>query len=474
MIITQEKFLQALGKIMKKLTTILIVLMLLICNSVYAKQNKQEENKEIQYLNIEWWSEFNDPLLNEYMLKVFKNNHDLKIAQLKIKQGEQIVKQYFANELPQIGLSGNIERVLRSSDQYFGPNMLIPNFSQTNLLFPISASYEFDIWGMNHTKTKSAKKQLEIIKEEERAKYITVTGNFASAYYNLVKCDKLLKIQNNLVAVQKEILELTNKKFEAGKASVSEVIEQKKLLKSLEEELNTLQKERTLVEEEIKVVLADNDIKEIEDISSSKIPDVKFPDSIPSDIIETRPDYIMTQYNLERMGLDVKVAKKNLLPRFIIFGQFGFNAYRLSNLFNSNALLSSVGVAPVLDIFTGGRKMAYLRFKKYEYEEALEFYKKTVLNSYKEVNDALVSAKIYNKNLLSAKERLELENQNLDIATKLYESGRGSLPDMLYAQERELMVEKNIIDSQINTLISVIGLYKSVGGKNLSEISENI
>ena len=462
---------------MKKLTTIILLLVFtaIIPNATWAKKQKNDPHEnQIQYLNIQWWDEFNDPLLSEYMLKVFKNNHDLKIAELKIKEGEQIVKQSIANELPQIGLSGNVERVLRASDQYFGPNMLIPNFSQTNLLFPISASYEFDIWGLNRTKTKSIQKQLDIVKEEERAKYITVTANFAAAYYNLIKCDKLIKIQEEVLKTQNEILRLTKIKFEAGKCPVTEVIEQEKLQKTFDEDLNTLKKERALIEEELRFVLADPEINQIEDISQKEIPLVYFPSQIPSDIIESRPDYLMAQKNIERMGLDVKVAKKNFLPRFIIFGQFGFNAYRLSNLFNNNALLSSVGVAPVLDIFTGGRKLAYLRYKKYEYEEALELYKKTVLTSYKEVNDALVSAKIYAENLKSALERLELEDKNYEIAQNLYSSGKGTKPYMLQSYQRELLVQKDIVDSKANTLISVIGLYKSVGGKNLNDIKPNL
>ena len=464
-------------KNMKKLTTIILLLVFaaIIPNAAWAKKQKNDPHEnQIQYLNIQWWDEFNDPLLSEYMLKVFKNNHDLKIAELKIKEGEQIVKQSIANELPQIGLSGNVERVLRASDQYFGPNMLIPNFSQTNLLFPISASYEFDIWGLNRTKTKSIQKQLDIVKEEERAKYITVTANFAAAYYNLIKCDKLIKIQEEVLKTQNEILRLTKIKFEAGKCPVTEVIEQEKLQKTFDEDLNTLKKERALIEEELRFVLADPEINQIEDISQKEIPLVYFPSQIPSDIIESRPDYLMAQKNIERMGLDVKVAKKNFLPRFIIFGQFGFNAYRLSNLFNNNALLSSVGVAPVLDIFTGGRKLAYLRYKKYEYEEALELYKKTVLTSYKEVNDALVSAKIYAENLKSALERLELEDKNYEIAQNLYSSGKGTKPYMLQSYQRELLVQKDIVDSKANTLISVIGLYKSVGGKNLNDIKPNL
>ena len=72
---------------MKKLTTLILLLFFILSGAAYAKNNKQQEEKEVHYLNIEWWDEFNDPILSEYMLKVFKNNHDLKIAQLKIKEG---------------------------------------------------------------------------------------------------------------------------------------------------------------------------------------------------------------------------------------------------------------------------------------------------------------------------------------------------------------------------------------------------
>ncbi len=460
---------------MKKLTILILLIMLVFTNAAIAKKEKQTDNdKQVGYLNIQWWDEFNDQNLHDYMLILFKNNHDFKIAQLRIKEGEQIVKQSLANELPQIGLSGNVERILRASDQYFGPNMLIPNFSQTNLLFPISASYEIDIWGANRTRTKSIQKQLEMVQQEERAKYISISGDFAAAYYNLVKCDKILKIQNELVDLQKNIVNLTQIKYNAGKCSIDDLIEQKKILKNFEEQYNTINKDRKLVEEEIKYALSDSSIEEIPDSSQSYIPKISFPDQISSEIIENRPDVIVALKKLEHMGLDVKVAKKELLPRFILFGQFGFNAYRLSNLFNNNAILSSFGVAPILDIFTGGRKVAYLRYKKYKYDEALENYKQTALNAYKEVNDTLVCAKIYSKNLQSAKERLELEKKNYNIAFTRYENGKGTLPHLYEAKERELLVEKNIVESDINTLIAIISLYKSTGGKNLKEISENI
>lgn len=457
----------------KKLTTLILLLLFAQCLFAEAKTKVEvEPKKQVFYLNIDWWDEFNNPQLHDYLIKVFENNHDLKIVNLNIKKGEEAVKQSIANELPQIGLSSQVERTIRSSEEHFGADMVIPNFAQTNLLFPITANYELDIWGLNHTKTKSVKKQLEVIQEYERAQYIAITGNFASTYYNLVKCDKLLKLQNELVVLQKNLLELVNIKFESGKCSVVEVIEQKKLLKNLEEEQHVLNKERKMLEEDLKVAIADPEMKNIEDTSLVEIPFISFPTQVPSDVIEIRPDVLMAEKTLEKMGLDVKVAKKNLLPKFVIFGQIGLNAYQLGNLFNTNSLLSSVGVAPIIDIFTGGKKLSYLRYRKYEYEEALENYKKIILISYKEVNDALVLVKTNKENFESADERYKLEKENYFIAKSKYEGGYDTKLRVIQAKEAELFVEKEKINFQTNTLISLIGLYKSVGGKNLGEIKE--
>lgn len=460
---------------MKKLATFTLILLFLFIQPVHSKQ-KEDVHKlnTVKYMNIEWWEKFNDPLLVEYLNKVFKNNHDLKIAELKIKENEQIAKQVFANELPNVYFNPNIERVLSSSEQHFGENMVIPDYSQTNLLFPIKASYEIDIWGKNHNITKSYKKNIEISELNRRKAYISISSEFAAAYYNLIKCDKLLALQNILLANQKELLRLANIKFEAGKASVDEVIYEQKRLKKLEEEQNILTKEREMLQDELIVLIADDNIKKIDDLSRSEIVNIQVPNAISSEIIENRPDYLASVLNLEKMGLEVRAAKKNLLPRFFIFGQFGFNGYHLNQLFGADNLLASIGVMPAIDIFTGGRKLAHLRFKKYQYDEALEFYKQTVLNSYKEVNDTLVSAKISDKNLASTKERYELEGKNLHIANCRYSVGKINKIELLSAEQRELEMHKALIASEVTNIIATLGLYKSIGGCDFSNYVEKI
>lgn len=472
---------------MKKtlLTTVIICALIFtgsFQNTTNAKTvNKTTENTEnstVQYLNLEWWETFNDPTLCNYLQKLFENNHDLKIAGLRIKEEEQLVKQSIANELPSIQFVGNIERTMRGAQEQFGKDMVIPHYSQTNIMFPLNASYELDIWGINRNKTKSAKKDLDIVKEEEHATYINITSTFAAMYYNLLKCDKLIEAQKELVNLQNDLTKLTEKKYKYGKCSIDELLSEQKTLKYLTEELNVLKKERAILENSIKTMLSDNNIEKLDNMSELEIPNIQIPNSLASEIIEQRPDYLIAENYLEKTGIDVKIAKRNLLPRFIIFGQFGFNAYRLSSLFNSEGILAALGITPVVDIFSGGRKLAYLKFNKYKYEEAGEYYRKTILTSLEDVNNALIASKTNVQNLDDANERLRLENINFQNANKKFAAGASTRLDTIKAKEAFLESQKEVISYKINSLISAINLYKSTGGQNLYKIptgvSENI
>ncbi len=86
-----------------KILKILLTLFILLCNlSVVQAKTKPNEDYRIEYLNLNWWQKYNDPVLTDYLTTAYKNNQDLKIATINVKQSEQIVKEAFANQLPQI------------------------------------------------------------------------------------------------------------------------------------------------------------------------------------------------------------------------------------------------------------------------------------------------------------------------------------------------------------------------------------
>lgn len=454
---------------MNRIKLILILTLLVISQCQVSANATAKENYKLAYLNINWWKKFNDPMLEEYLIKAYNNNHDLKIASAKIKQGQQMVKLSLGQELPQIQLLADFDRTFRSSITKFG-HTAIPEYSQNHFLLPLTMSYEIDIWGKNRLKTKSVKKQLEILKQSERATYISLTSAVAADYYTLVKVDKMLDCQEKILKTQKNILNLTEAKYQNGLAPINEVISEKQYLTLVEDEKNLLEQDRDVLSNQIRTLLAISSDETLERISFDKISMMEIPSQINSEIIENRPDFIISEDQLKKIGLDVKVAKRELLPSFFLSGQIGFNAYEWENIFDGNSFLSSAGIIPHWNVFTGGQKIAWLKFKKYEYEEATQKYEKTILASLQEVNDSLLTAKTAQKNYKGSVERLNLENENYGLISQKYDIGGASKLQRLKAQESLLILQKNEVSNKINCLISAIGLYKAVGGKDLSTL----
>lgn len=449
---------------------ILLSITLFLANPVFAWGKNLEPQKHIEYMNLEWWERFDDENLTNNLLKVYDKNYDLKNAALKVKENEQLVKMQFANELPSLSLSGDLSRDLRGSYQQYG-NMRIPTYSQYNYLLPITAAYEVDIWGANRLKTKSVKQELEIMKQAERATYIALTSDFVSDYFNLIKADEFLSIQDKLIETQADIVSKTKDKYEIGLCSINELLAEEKMLTTLKEERNNHLKTRETLINSLRVYLADSTDNILRN-SYDKICLIKgIPAEYNTDIIENRPDYLQEEYNIKRIGFDVRVAKREFLPKFVIYGQIGLNAYHLDTLFNSASQFFNAGVLPSMDLFSGGRKLALLRFRKLEYEEALNSYQKTILECIKEINSGLVEYKTALENFEETQNRLKMQDEIYNLMKDKHTIGASSDLDVLYAKEAYLMVKKEEVSNKINSIISTIGLYKAVGGIDLYKIS---
>lgn len=460
---------------MKKFLIILLTLTIAM-PAAYSKQSRSElkhEQNKIHYLNLQWWEKYQDSVLTENLKKLYEVNYDLKNAELKVKENEKLVKIQFANELPMLSFDGALGRQFRSSNQQFG-SMVIPSFAQYNYQLPLTMSYEIDIWGQNRLKTKSAEQQLEIIKQAERATYIALTSDFTANYFNLIKTDKFLELQEELIKVQEEIADKTLKKYDAGLCTINEVLSEQKFLTQLREEKNNLIDKQEVLLNGLKIYLSMKEgLPE-----RSKYENVSLLADIPlqydTSVIENRPDYLQEEANIKRIGFDVRIARKELLPKFIIFGQIGLNAYDLGKLFNSYSQLFNAGILPSFDLFAGGRKMALLKLRKYQYEEALNSYQKAVLTAINEINTGLSEYKTAVKNYDESTERMSVQDKIFELMQDKKEIGAASEIDILYSKEAHILTEKEQVSNKINCLISTISLYKSVGGVDLYSINSPV
>ena len=189
------------------------------------------------------------------------------------------------------------------------------------------------------------------------------------------------------------------------------------------------------------------------------------PETIPSEIIDQRPDILKAEAELQAAAFDVKYARKNMIPTINLTGFFGFNAYSMSRMFDWRSAIFQLGGGLTQPIFQGGRLMARLKAKKYKYEQLFNNYQKTILTSIQEVNDSLAELKTgANKNKNDIK-RVQCETKYYNDMNYKYEKGAISYLDTLKYKENLLTLQKVETQSKTDVLVATLGLYKSVGGK---------
>lgn len=455
---------------MRKIGIIFCLIISISCTSVFAKTNSKVEQNNIVYMNIPFWNKFSDDILISNLSKVYDNNPDLKAAVSKVNQAQRVVKMSFANELPHIGFQGYVGHVFNSSDEVFG-NITIPDYTETHFLLPLSMNYEVDIWGENRLKTKSKQKQFEMIKQDERAAYILISSAFVCDYYNLIRIDKLIELQKELIELQKEVLKSYEIRYQYGTATVSDIENANKNLTYLEEELEKFLEKQDVLKNQINTIMADRSFGDIPrtDFDNMDI-DIKIPKEIDFNILEKRPDKIKSELDLERIGIDIKIAKRDMLPKFIITGNLGFNMYNISS---AHKFLADIGVVPVWDIFLGGRKIQMLKLKKDTYDIAIQHYEKTILKSIQESNDALYGLKTSNKIKSVVDKRLESDKREMNNVEIKELAGVADNLNILLQKENLIISKQQAVSAKINEVISMVNLYQALGGVDFSkEISD--
>ena len=346
----------------------------------------------------------------------------------------------------------------------------IDNFElDTNaFILPFLANYEADFLLKNRDKTRSEKKNYEAEKFREKAVYIALASDVASAYINIIKFDRLIEIQEKIVKNNQSLYEKTKLRFDNGISSQTDLNNAQKNMIDAENELIEYDNGRQNLLYELAVMTGEcpqcvENMKrgKFDNFSKKYTP----PDCIESDVIFSRPDVMECEKKLEKAKIDIRVAKKEFFPRFNITGVWIFNTISPGTFFSWESSLASIMAAAVTDIFAGGRKIANLRIKKAVFEQLFEDYKQTDLIAVKEVNSSLYMMKNDNRNYLNVKRKNEFENTNLNLINVSYNEGTLSQMDVMQGQNKFYEINKVLVNRRSAYLVDIITLYKACGAK---------
>ena len=241
--------------------------------SMIKKSKKVSDDYKYAYVNMDFWSQFNDEILNGYIDKAVKNNYDLKMASLNVKEYYENVKLQFSNELPKLTAG-------------YSPNYVkMPGSSDADWIFatPAIASYEADIFLKNRDKTKSVKKLYEASQFDERAAYISVASAVGTTYLNIVRLDKIVDLQQEIVELRKEIYDLMLKRNREGITSTADTIKANKALVAGETDLIEYQKHRDFLLHQLAVLIGESPAN-VEELTRTSYDKIVFSGNIPSEI----------------------------------------------------------------------------------------------------------------------------------------------------------------------------------------------
>ena len=422
-----------------------------------VKKIKPTLNK-YDYVNLSWWKNFDDEYLNSYIIRALENNKDLKMATLTIDEFYQNIISQRSAQMPNINVG-------------FLPGLAdIGNGSTDSYAFPIFASYELDIYGKNSNKTDSVRKLWESSILDERAAYISIVSAVGSAYINIVKLDAMIDLQEDIVKLRKEIFEMMEISNAEGLVSTSDLVKANQAYISGVTDLTEMKKSRTKLLHHLAVLTGDSP-NNIEEYKRADYKVLAFQGSIPetvsSEIIMQRPDYLKAEKMLEKAGIDVKVARKECLPAINLGGLVFFNAQNIGSLFTTSNALWGIGGGLLHPIFAGGCLKSNLKAKKVAYERSLKNYEKVNLTSMQEVNDSLVTVNMDKEKLAKQKEIQNLEKKDFELTKLKYSEGVIAKLDLNQREENLLNVNKMIYASEFDCMIDYISYYKAVGAQTL-------
>ena len=436
---------------------VLLFLSIILIPYVFGAE-KQGLNTQ---LNTEFFCRFNDKYLTQYINEAYENNHDAKQAVIKVEEYRQYVKMSFAKELPSFSVSA----------AYLGINVPKFNnyidFEKNAFVLPFTVNYEADLFLKNRDKTKSAKKTYEMSKFDVQSVYLSLFCDVATVYTNIIQYDELINKAKILIKNYEQIFNSDKRKFVHGIINTTELNNSKSKLDSVISELENLIKQRDVLLAEL-AVLTGASAECAKDLKRGSINDFEYqgiiPDEIKSDIIFSRPDVKKSEAELEKARIDIRIARKEFLPSFNIVGIWAFNTLAPGTFFSWESSLAAILAGATQDIFTGGRKIANLKYQKAIYEELFEKYRQVDLNAVKEVNTALCFIKHDTNIENTRKETLLLELKNLNNAGKMLARGVISQKEYLTSQNMYITRNTDLIKAKTNRLIDYYTLYKAAGG----------
>jgi NodT family efflux transporter outer membrane factor (OMF) lipoprotein len=414
----------------------------------------------------EWWVLFRSPGLNALVRRALKNNPSLQQAIATLRASKEAVYaqqgHYFplvqANFLPQREQS---PRVLSEPLATGTPPTTFSLYTAQVLV-----SYSFDVWGLNRRTVE----QLQALADNQRfqveAAYLTLTANVAVAAITEASLRGQIEAAQEIIAINKKMLDILRKQLETGFVNRNDVALQEAALAQVEATLpplrKALQQNRDLLAA-LTGAYASNDPPEKFKLADLQLP-IDLPVSVPSQMIEQRPDIRAAAETLHAASASVGIATANMLPTFTISGNPGFVNTALAGLINPANGFWIIAGSATQTLFDGGILLHDLRGSRATFEAAAWSYQSTVVAGVQNVADSLRALQNDADSLKAARDFERAAKISLDLAQQQMQTGYANILILLTAQQTYLQAKIQVVQARAARLSDTAALYQALGG----------
>jgi NodT family efflux transporter outer membrane factor (OMF) lipoprotein len=413
-------------------------------------------------LRPDWWTLYEDPILNALEEQAMAANPDLQAAAERFVQARDMMMKARSRRIPHAGLGFDASGNKQSANELFrapGEDTYESSVSASGL-----ASWEPDFWSAIRNATR-----VEIYRAEARAaEYglarLSLQAEIAANYFTLRGFDAQVAIYEQSIALYRHSLDLVNAQFMGAIASALDVARVESLLFSTETKLAQVEGQRQVAEQAIAVLvnMAPASFR-IEPVAELRVASFTIPRTIPSTLLERRPDVAAMERRMAQANRAIGIARAAFFPdvRFRADGGFedvGFDLFKLANSF------WSYGSPVALPLFQGGYRRAQLQQAWSAYRETEDRYRSTVLNAFREVENNLVLT----NRLAAAADRQDAAVgawiKTQELTSDLYQGGLASSLELIYAQVQALEARIDSVRIKTDLLKSSVALIRALGG----------
>jgi multidrug efflux system outer membrane protein len=408
-------------------------------------------------INLAWWELFDSPDLDTMILVALEHNQDVLIAMSRIEQAYLVLGVSKADLYPQFGYD--------VSGSYGDPNPMNPTQGVGGgVTITPNVYWELDFWGKVRRSNQAARAEIAAAEASLRQVQVSLISAVADGYFQLLDFDQRLEIAKRTWTTRKESVGIIEQRFIYGtvpeidlnQAQQQEAIAAtaipyyERMVARTENYLNILlgQSPRNLE----RGALSDH----------NELPDI--PVGVPSELLQRRPDLQAAEQLFYAETARIGVAQAMRFPSFSITGALGLSSTDLSTLLSGESLIYSVGGSMLGPIFNWGKNKRRVEIQKEVASQALYRYEQSVLNAFREVDDALIDVDTYSREREARVRQRDAALNAASLSRDRYDGGQTAYLEVLDTERSLFSAELDATAVKRNQISAYIFLYKALGG----------